>query len=69
MALGEIESYDIRADQWIDLPLQDNNGPRAYYGATVIDNQIYIIGGFDGFECFNTCRRFDSVNKKWDEVN
>ena len=28
---------------------------------------IYILGGFDGQQCFNDVKRFDPVNHVWEE--
>ena len=42
--------------------------PRAYHGVVTIDYQIYIIGGFDGMEYFNSCRAFDPQLFQWNEI-
>ncbi|CAG2054070.1 unnamed protein product [Timema podura] len=46
----------------------DPTGPRAYHGTAVVVNSIYVIGGFDGMDYFNSCRCFNAVLKKWREV-
>ncbi|XP_308125.6 kelch-like protein 10 [Anopheles gambiae] len=63
-----IETYDTRADRWIKIPTEDPAGPRAYYGAAYIGRHLYFVGGYDGVEHFNTCRRFDMVQKDWQEI-
>ncbi|XP_071454892.1 kelch-like protein 10 [Hetaerina americana] len=63
-----IESYDTRADRWIKVEEADPSGPRAYHGTAVLAHQIYVVGGFDGLEYFNSCRCFDAVAKAWREV-
>ncbi|XP_037828637.1 kelch-like protein 10 [Lucilia sericata] len=65
---GCIETYDTRADRWVNIPADDPAGPRAYHGTAVIGYKIYSIGGYDGVEYFNTCRVFDAVKKTWKEV-
>lgn len=65
---GCIETYDTRADRWVNIPAEDPAGPRAYHGTAVIGYKIYSIGGYDGVEYFNTCRVFDAVKKTWKEV-
>ncbi|XP_022223094.1 kelch-like protein 10 [Drosophila obscura] len=65
---GCIETYDTRADRWVNINAEDPAGPRAYHGTAVIGFKIYSIGGYDGVEYFNTCRVFDAVKKKWSEV-
>lgn len=66
---GCIETYDTRADRWVNIPADDPAGPRAYHGTAVIGFKIYSIGGYDGVEYFNTCRVFDAVKKTWKEAN
>uniref|UniRef100_A0A182N6W3 Kelch-like protein diablo n=1 Tax=Anopheles dirus TaxID=7168 RepID=A0A182N6W3_9DIPT len=63
-----IETYDTRADRWTKIPDEDPAGPRAYYGAACIGRHLYFVGGYDGVEHFNTCRRFDMVQKSWEEI-
>lgn len=43
-------------------------GPRAYHGTATIGHAIYVIGGFDGVEYFNSVRCFNPIYKEWSEV-
>ena len=43
-------------------------GPRAYHGCATVDMLIYLIGGFDGMDYFNSVRCFNPVSKEWSEV-
>ena len=43
-------------------------GPRAYHGCATISGKIYVVGGFDGMDYFNSVRCFDPVNKLWIEA-
>ncbi|XP_074036531.1 kelch-like protein 10 [Leptinotarsa decemlineata] len=63
-----METYDTRADRWVKVEEVDPTGPRAYHGTAVVGFHIYVIGGFDGMDYFNSCRCFDAVNKVWKEV-
>ena len=58
-----IEAYDSRADQWVNITAQHENfareRPRAYHGVIFVDDNIFILGGFDGQNYFNTVRRLD----------
>ncbi|XP_043194053.1 kelch-like protein 10 [Amphibalanus amphitrite] len=63
-----IETYDTRADRWVKVKEVDPSGPRAYHGTAVIGFDIYVIGGFDGMDYFNSCRCFNAVTKQWREV-
>jgi hypothetical protein len=46
----------------------DPTGPRAYHGTAVVGYNIYVIGGFNGMDFFNSCRCFNAVTKIWREV-
>lgn len=61
-----IETYDSRSDRWFLTPGSDVT-PRAYHGLVALDNLIYMIGGFDGNEHFNTVRCYDPIAKAWSE--
>ncbi|XP_056630797.1 kelch-like protein 10 [Diorhabda sublineata] len=63
-----IETYDTRADRWVKVEEVDPTGPRAYHGTAVVGFKIYVIGGFDGMDYFNSCRCFDAVTKCWKEI-
>ncbi|XP_035221188.1 kelch-like protein 10 isoform X2 [Stegodyphus dumicola] len=40
---------------------------QAYHGMLWHQSKIYVIGGFDGNQCFNSVRRFDPVTHIWEE--
>ncbi|XP_068083909.1 kelch-like protein 10 [Anabrus simplex] len=61
-----METYDVRADRWF-LSADNDSTPRAYHGICVLNNLIYIIGGFDGDENFNSMRSFDPLTHFWSE--
>ncbi|XP_011500068.1 PREDICTED: kelch-like protein 10 [Ceratosolen solmsi marchali] len=63
-----IETYDTRADRWVKVSHVDPSGPRAYHGTAVVGYNIYVIGGFNGMDFFNSCRCFNAVTKIWREV-
>ncbi|XP_066908319.1 kelch-like protein 10 [Halyomorpha halys] len=63
-----IETYDTRADRWVKVEEVDRTGPRAYHGTAVVGYEIYVIGGFDGMDYFNSCRCFNAVSKTWREI-
>lgn len=63
------ETYDIRADRWIEFHFNDPSGPRAYHSAAVIGHKIYFIGGYSGNEYYNKCTVFNVETKMWQEVS
>ncbi|KAI4504462.1 hypothetical protein M0802_000012 [Mischocyttarus mexicanus] len=67
-ATNFIETYDTRADRWVKVEEVDPSGPRAYHGTAVVGFNIYVIGGFNGIDYFNSCRCFNAVTKVWREV-
>ncbi|XP_077553528.1 kelch-like protein 10 [Haemaphysalis longicornis] len=63
-----VETYDTRADRWINVDIGDPCGPRAYHKCAVIGSDIYIIGGFDGEDYFSSVRCFNAETKQWRSV-
>ncbi|KAK7863877.1 hypothetical protein R5R35_007211 [Gryllus longicercus] len=61
-----VETYDTRADRWF-LSVNTDVTPRAYHGLCALDSLIYMIGGFDGNEHFNSVRCFNPITRKWKE--
>ncbi|CAG9089117.1 unnamed protein product [Plutella xylostella] len=61
-----VETYDTRADRWF-LSIHMDLTPRAYHGLCSLYNLIYMIGGFDGSDHFNTVRCYDPVANTWHE--
>jgi len=66
MACNVCLNVNSRADRWF-LSVNTDVTPRAYHGLCALNNLIYMIGGFDGHEHFNTVRCFDPVTKEWRE--
>ncbi|XP_006004318.1 kelch-like protein 10 [Latimeria chalumnae] len=62
-----IEAYDARADRWVNVTCEEES-PRAYHGAAYLKGYMYIIGGFDSVDYFNSVKRFDPVKKTWHQV-
>lgn len=64
-----VESYDSRADRWMRPEyMLDPQGARAYHGCAILDGKMYVIGGFDGLEYFNSCRCYDFETKQWRNI-
>ncbi|KAM9324434.1 kelch-like protein 10 [Gastrophryne carolinensis] len=62
-----IETYNCRADLWLNVTFSEES-PRAYHGAAYLNGFIYLIGGFNGLDYFNSVRKFDPVTKRWNEA-
>lgn len=62
-----VEVYDTKADSWV-VSRHHDVGARAYHGCVTMDHCIFVIGGFDGVEYFNSCRVFNVVTKIWSEI-
>lgn len=58
--------FPQRADRWF-LSIHMDLTPRAYHGLCTLNNLIYMIGGFDGSDHFNTVRCYDPVANTWQE--
>ncbi|XP_060518046.1 kelch-like protein 10 [Cylas formicarius] len=59
-----VEIYDNRAERWL-VSKDTDVVARAYHGMCTYNNKIYLVGGFDGNEYFNTVRCFDPVRHAW----
>nr|XP_037288032.1 kelch-like protein 10 [Rhipicephalus microplus] len=66
-ATSLVESYDCRANRWLTFLNDRDIMPRAYHGLVALDNLIYMIGGFDGSQCFNCVRCFNPLLHRWTE--
>ncbi|KAM8753765.1 kelch-like protein 10 [Acanthopagrus schlegelii] len=64
---NSIEAYDIRANLWINLTINEEL-PCAYHDTAFLDGYVYCVGGFDGTVHFNTVRRLDLSTHTWQEV-
>ncbi|XP_076461760.1 uncharacterized protein LOC143294215 [Babylonia areolata] len=62
-----VETYDARADQWLVCRAPDLE-PRAYHACVSVGQVIYVVGGFNGVEYFNSCRRFYPKHLRWTEA-
>ncbi|XP_003739092.1 kelch-like protein 10 [Galendromus occidentalis] len=62
-----VEAYDNRAKRWFPISHDNDVQPRAYHGLVPIGSRIFMIGGFDGTNCFNDVRCYDSAAHEWIE--
>lgn len=62
-----METYDPRADKWIVCDTADTFH-RAYHGTVTMDKHVYVIGGFDGVEYFNSVRCFNPLTMIWSDA-
>ncbi|XP_063218282.1 kelch-like protein 10 [Bacillus rossius redtenbacheri] len=61
-----IETYDPRSQRWF-LSQHTDSLPRSYHGMCALENLIYVVGGFDGHEHFNSVRCFNPATSEWQE--
>ncbi|GAB0199093.1 kelch-like protein 10 [Grus japonensis] len=62
-----IETYDARADKWVNVTCEQES-PLAYHGTAYLKGFVYVIGGFDSVDYFNSVKRFDPLKKTWQQV-
>uniref|UniRef100_A0A8C3K1D9 BTB domain-containing protein n=1 Tax=Calidris pygmaea TaxID=425635 RepID=A0A8C3K1D9_9CHAR len=62
-----IETYDSRADQWVNVTCEQER-PLAYHGTAYFKGFIYVVGGFDSSDYFSSVKRFDPLKKTWQQV-
>ncbi|GFU49894.1 kelch-like protein 10 [Nephila pilipes] len=63
-----IHTYDCRVDSWKQVEIEESIGNRVYHQCISLGKYIYIIGGSDGFASLNSCYRFDTETKKYEEI-
>ncbi|EFO20936.1 hypothetical protein LOAG_07553 [Loa loa] len=63
-----VEVLDINANKWRRVETFEDNRRIAYHECIVISNKLYVIGGFEGSQYFNTVRCYDGETKKWHEL-
>ncbi|XP_018495661.2 kelch-like protein 10 [Galendromus occidentalis] len=64
------EVYDPSADRHTTFPqLADTNELRAYHKMALVNNEIYVIGGFHGDNHYHkNCRKFSLSTRTWSHV-
>ncbi|XP_014814637.1 PREDICTED: kelch-like protein 10 [Calidris pugnax] len=62
-----IETYDSRADQWVNVTCEQER-TLAYHGTAYFKGFIYVVGGFDSSDYFSSVKRFDPLKKTWQQV-
>lgn len=61
--LNTAERFDPREGRWYNIPAMKS--PRSSAGASVLGNNLYIAGGFNGVRNLNTVECFDTRAGKW----
>lgn len=62
-----IEAYDVRSNSWMNVT-NSRERPRAYHGLAFINGHVYVFGGFERLENFNSVRRLDLATHTWHEM-
>ncbi|KAK3559673.1 hypothetical protein QTP86_013918, partial [Hemibagrus guttatus] len=62
-----VETYDSRLDSWVCISSTEERA-RAYHGTAFLDGLVYVIGGFDITEYFNTTYKFNPLDGTWSEA-
>ena len=58
-----LQVYDNENKIWLKKPHFENS--RYHYSTVLLDNKIYIIGGWDGIKYYNDLQCFDITDNKW----
>ncbi|XP_042240722.1 kelch-like protein 12 isoform X2 [Homarus americanus] len=61
------EKYDPGSDTWV--PIAPLGQARAYLGVTVIHDQLYAIGGYNGSRWLSCVERYDPLRDQWTSVS
>ena len=60
---SSIECYDPLADKWTTISNMSTR--RQQFGAAVLGNRVYIVGGRDGLKTLNSVECFDPRTRTW----
>lgn len=61
--MSSCEMYNPEIFYW--SPIAEMNSPRSNFGIEVIDDAIYVTGGFDGITTINKVEYYRDEDKKW----
>lgn len=63
-AVNNMHTYNCRAVKWRDMGNMYTS-PRCYHGVAVINQCIYVVGGFNGREIYHSVVCFDVTLNRW----
>lgn len=61
--LRTVEVYNPHTDRWSTM-LSLNN-PRSYFGIGVVDDQLLVVGGHDGFSTLSAVEHYSELTRMW----
>jgi len=70
IATNNVYVYDILSNSWTKLDNSKNMPTsRGFATATLYNNKVYIIGGYDNSYAINKIEVFDLINETWETKN
>ncbi|KAB7497584.1 Kelch-like protein 20, partial [Armadillidium nasatum] len=67
MVLDSCEKYNVESNKWITIaPLGKG---RAYHGVAVVNDLIYVIGGYNGSKWLDSVECYDPLSDRWTTVS
>ena len=63
----QVERFDARAGKW--MPVTSLSIGRSGAGVAVVDNMIYVCGGFDGSQHLSTVECYNPRMDMWTNVS
>lgn len=64
-----IETYDPETNSWKSEPEFKLPWPAAGLGSAIVDNDIYVFGGYSDESIHNRTARFDPATNSWQQVD
>jgi len=61
--LRHAEAYSPETNAWRDVPSM--NKPRSNFGIEVIDDQLIVVGGYNGHKPASNVETYDDIAKGW----
>ena len=64
--LNTVEAYNPVTNQWRLLPSMINR--RSNFGIAVLDEQIFVAGGYNGFNTTTAAEKFSAKTGEWSKI-
>ncbi|XP_026162064.1 kelch-like protein 10 [Mastacembelus armatus] len=61
--MSSVEAYNPQTNRW--SPVMSMHSPRSYFGIEVVDDQLVVVGGYNGFSSMPAVERYSDDTRMW----
>lgn len=65
--LRSAEAYNPQTNWWSHVPSMYS--PRSHFGIAVVDDQLFVVGGYNSFNSLLTVERYDEEAGMWSRAS